>query len=56
MATALRSFFRFLFQHGQTDGDLARAIPTVPGWRLAEVPKYLTPDEVERVVRACQRE
>jgi site-specific recombinase XerD len=56
MATALRSFFRFLFQDGQTDGDLARAIPAVPQWRLAEVPKYLEPEEVERVLRACQRD
>jgi site-specific recombinase XerD len=54
MVAALRSFFRFLFQHGQTESDLARAIPTVPGWRLAEVPKYLEPEEVERLVQACQ--
>jgi site-specific recombinase XerC len=30
MVTALRSFFRSLFQHGRTESDLARAIPTVP--------------------------
>jgi site-specific recombinase XerD len=53
-ATALRSFFRFLFQDGQTDSDLAGAIPAVPEWRLAEMPKYLEPEEVERVLRACQ--
>jgi site-specific recombinase XerD len=56
MATALRSFFRFLLQDGQTDSDLARAIPSAPQWRLAEVPKYLEPDEVERVLRAFQRD
>ena len=56
MVTALRFFFRFLFQHGQTESDLAGAVPTVPQWRLAELPKYLTPEEVERVVRACQRD
>jgi integrase/recombinase XerD len=56
MVTALRSFFRFLFQHGQTETDLAGAIPAVPEWRLAEVPKYLKPEEVERVVHACQRD
>jgi site-specific recombinase XerD len=56
MVAALRSFFRFLFQHGQTETDLAGAIPTVPEWRLAEVPKYLKPEEVERVVHACQRD
>jgi site-specific recombinase XerD len=56
MVTALRSFFRFLFLHGHTEIDLTGAVPTVPEWRLAEVPKYLTPEEVERVVRACQRD
>src|SRR5262249_50524403 len=56
MVAALRSFFRFLFQHGQTESDLAGAIPTVPEWRLAEVPKYLKPEEVERVIHSCQRD
>jgi site-specific recombinase XerD len=56
MVTALRSFFRFLFLHGQTESDLAGAVPTVPEWRLAEVPKYLMPEEVERIVRACQQD
>jgi site-specific recombinase XerD len=56
MVTALRSFFRFLFHHGQTECDLTGAVPTVPAWRLAEVPKYLKPEDVERVVHACQRD
>src|SRR5262245_46211060 len=56
MVTALRSFFRFLSRHGLTESDLTGAVPTVPAWRLAEVPKYLAPEEVERVVRACQRD
>lgn len=55
MVTALRSFCRFLFRHAETDSDLSAAIPTVPQWRLAEVPKYLTPAEVQQVVQACQR-
>jgi site-specific recombinase XerD len=52
MVTALRSFFRFLFLSGQTQSDLAGVVPSVPDWRLVELPKYLTPEEVERVVRA----
>lgn len=55
MVTALRSFFRFVFQHGETERDLTGAVPTVPAWRLVDVPKYLTPEEVERVVHACDR-
>jgi site-specific recombinase XerD len=56
MVTALRSFFRFLFLSGQTESDLTGAVPTVPSWRLADLPKYLAPEEVERVIRACERD
>jgi site-specific recombinase XerD len=56
MVTALRSFCRFLFQTGVTKRDLAGVLPTVATWRLAEVPKYLEPQEVERVIQACDRE
>ena len=55
MVTALRSFFQFLFRHGETERDLTGAVPTVASWRLAEVPKYLEADEVERVIQACDR-
>lgn len=55
MVTALRSICRFLFQHGETDSDLTGAVPTVPAWRLAELPKYLPLEEVERLVHARDR-
>lgn len=54
-ASALRSFLRFLWQTGQTDIDLTAAIPPVRRWRLVNVPKYLTPDDVRRVLTACDR-
>jgi site-specific recombinase XerD len=56
MVTGLRSFFRFLFLTGQTQSDLAGAVPTVPQWRLAEMPRYLGPEEVERIILACERD
>ncbi|HVH72652.1 MAG TPA: tyrosine-type recombinase/integrase [Candidatus Dormibacteraeota bacterium] len=55
MTTAFRSFFRFLFQKGELQADLAAAVPTVANWRLSTVPKYLTPQEVERLLKACDR-
>ena len=55
MTTACRSFFRFLFQSGELPTDLAPAVPAVADWRLSTVPKYLVPDEVERVVDSCDR-
>jgi site-specific recombinase XerD len=55
MVSSLRSFFRYLFCCGETESDLAGAVPRVPAWRLAEVPKYLKPEDVERVINACDR-
>jgi len=55
MTTAFRSFFRFLFHKGELQTDLAGSVPTVANWRLSTVPKYLTPQEVERVLKACDR-
>lgn len=53
IATALRSFLRFLFLRGQSPIDLSHAVPTVRQWSLASVPRHLPPQDVERVLRAC---
>jgi site-specific recombinase XerD len=55
MTTAFRSFFRFLFQKGELQANLAASVPTVADWRLSTVPKHLTPEEVESVLKACNR-
>jgi site-specific recombinase XerD len=55
MTTAFRSFFRFLFQHGELKADLAASVPTVADWRLSTVPKYMSPKEVNRMLQACNR-
>lgn len=55
MTTAFRSFFRFLFQNGELKADLAASVPTVADWRLSTVPKYMTPEEVGRMLQACNR-
>jgi site-specific recombinase XerD len=53
MTTALRSFFRYLFQKGELQADLAASLPTVANRRLSTVPRYMTPKEIERVLKAC---
>jgi site-specific recombinase XerD len=54
-ASTMRSFLRFLWQTGQTARDLTAAIPPVRRWRLVDVPKYLTADDVQRVLDSCPR-
>jgi site-specific recombinase XerD len=55
MATALRSFLRFLFLRGETSTDLSLTIPTVRRWRLSSVPRHLPARDVERLLRGCNR-
>jgi integrase/recombinase XerD len=55
LATALRSFLRFLFLRGETAFDLSRALPTVRRWRQAEVPTFLSSDDVEGVLSGTDR-
>jgi len=53
--TALRMFVRFLIADGQCAVGLDAAIPTLAHWRLAALPRYLPPDDVERVIHSCDR-
>ena len=51
--TAVRLFLRFLIAVGKCSAGLDAAIPVVAHWRLSSLPRYLQPDEVERVVASC---
>jgi site-specific recombinase XerD len=55
MTVALRSFLNFLLQEGRVSANLAKVVPTVAGWRLSELPRYLEPEQVERLLRSCDR-
>jgi integrase/recombinase XerD len=55
LATALRSFFGFLFLRGHRSTDLSRAVPTVCKYRNATVPAFLSPEQVDRVLAATNR-
>jgi integrase/recombinase XerD len=52
-ATTLRMFVRFLIADGHCAVGLDAAIPRVAHWRLAALPRFLQPDEVERVIASC---
>ena len=53
--TALRSFLRFLRQRGAIQTDLAAALFGVARWRLSHLPKSLPPEQVEQLLRCCDR-
>jgi site-specific recombinase XerD len=56
MTTALRAMFRFFFHVGEIPVDLSVAVPTVPDWRLARLPRSLAPEDVERLLIACDQQ
>lgn len=51
--TALRSFLGFLHLDGMTERSLVPAVPTVLRRRLTGLPKGLEPDQVRRLLAAC---
>jgi site-specific recombinase XerD len=53
--TALRMFLRFLIADGRCAAGLDAALPAVAYWRLSSLPRYLQPEEVERVIASCNR-
>jgi site-specific recombinase XerD len=48
-------FLRFLIADGHCRPGLLGAIPLVPSWRLTSLPRYLSPEEVERLIASCDR-
>ena len=55
ITTGLRAFLRFLFLRGHTDTDLSVCVPAVAQWRMATVPKYIEPEQIERLLKSCDR-
>jgi integrase/recombinase XerD len=51
--TALRMFLRFLIANGKCAATLNGAIPVLAYWRLSSLPRYLQPEEVERIISSC---
>jgi integrase/recombinase XerD len=52
--TAVRAFLRFLIADGRCAAGLDAAIPALAHWRLSTLPRYLPPEDVERVIASCE--
>lgn len=50
---ALRSFCRFLRLRGDIRRDLAASVLTVPNWKLSILPRFISANEVKRLLGAC---
>lgn len=55
IASAIRSFLRFLRVNGNIGEGLAECVPKVPAWRACHLPEFLTRKEVRLLLRTCKR-
>jgi integrase/recombinase XerD len=55
LTSSLRSFLRYLHVEGLIPRRLDAAVPSVPGSKLAGLPRALDAGEVERLLAACDR-
>jgi len=53
MAMALRGYLRFLAARGECRPGLDYAVPPTPDWRLSAMPRYLSPEDVTRLIEGC---
>ena len=53
ICSGLRLFLRYLAAQGQCRAGLDAAVPALAGWRLATLPRCLSPDEIERLLTVC---
>lgn len=51
--TAVRAFLRYLIADGLCPAGLDACIPALAHWRLSALPRYLQPEDVERVIGSC---
>lgn len=55
LASALRSFLRFIHLEGITVALLAQAVPSVAFWSASSLPRALGPGEAARLLASCDR-
>lgn len=53
VVVALRAYLRFLGASGRAPVGLEHALPSFSSRRLASLPRYIEPDELQRVIDSC---
>src|SRR5208283_4304860 len=56
LTTSLRAFLRYLAVKDRCRADLADVVPGYAHWRLADLPRYLAAEQVNRLIAACDGE
>ncbi len=53
MTTSLRAFLQYLAVEGRCQAGLDNAVPAYAHWQLADMPRYLSAEQVKRLIAAC---
>ena len=53
MTTSLRAFLRYLAVAGRCQAGLDGAVPAYAHWQLADMPRYLSTEQVDRLIAVC---
>jgi len=56
VTTSIRCLLRYLVARKRCSPDLIEAVPKVPTWRMARLPRYLAAGDVERVIAAYDQQ
>ena len=53
LTSAMRMYLRFLASEGSVPGALIAAVPSAPRWSLSALPRYISPEDIERSIACC---
>jgi site-specific recombinase XerD len=56
LTTSLRAFLRYLAVEARCQAGLDNVVPAYANWRLADMPRYLAAEQVNRLIAACDGE
>lgn len=55
MCSSLRAFLRYLHHEGLSRVSLAGCVPSIRVWKFANLPTYLSAEQVQKVLDGCDR-